>query len=83
MKNEFMAEMTPITCQRCSWSGPIKNTKEVVKHRHGARFHKQLIFEYSCPECKQLLAQDIREARMKDQVRKKRLTNSQIAEAEI
>ncbi len=83
MKNEFMAEMTPITCKRCSWSGVIKNTQEVVKHRHGKRFYKQLIFEYLCPECRVVLAQDIREARMKDQVRKKPLTNSQRAEAEI
>lgn len=83
MKNEFMDEMTSVTCQRCSWSGPIKNTQEVVKHRHGIRFHKQLIFEYLCPECRVVLAQDIREARMKDQVRKKPLSNSQRAEAEI
>ena len=85
MKNEFMDPMTKISCKRkgCYWSGVIKNTREEVKYRHGNRFHKQMVFEYYCPECKALLAQDIGEARMKDRARPKPLTSDDRRAAEL
>ena len=67
MKNEALRddETRIVTCKRCGWTGKLRFCKETHYRSECDAWHKHKgtdVFQYWCPECKLLVAQDIRES---------------------